>query len=576
MSTNTARHLAELLSLDKIITEQGELGSTGLANWSKAAENLFDVVARGGQVGQTAVSEMTAVIGELTAAATKTHDGLTRWNADFTTLLVNAASLASTAKSIEANWAALTAAATDDTGLINKGLKDVIATEALVGTTTASVAKFKRDAVTSAEAGIQDALGVTSAAYQQQQADIATLATLSAQYATASSSDQRDKIQAQIDQTNKDLVTQGAIISVTQIQSQQAATAIAATVAGSIANEIAAGKSFIDAVRDQQGAVTDLQQQLQATGYTGGAAFDFVKKELALATGDVSGPALKAIEGYTAAEVGLANAGQLSGDTFAGLADQIGATEKALEAQGTARADVLPAMQKDLQTIWELQQQNGQALDSYTQGLVDEAVKQGIVGETHKTVSQQMLDALQSIAKAADALVQVFTGVADKGIKPLGTQASTTFGGVVKDAQDAGKGISDTFGKLKFTIPVSYDVSGPPPPPSGDTGAPSFANEGFIASPTLAMVGDAPGGEYVLRRGTVERLLDRAGLGVFAGAPSIPGGALAAALPPGALAAGAGGVIHETPMPIIVDGRVLTMLTIRHMGEMTRLMGVPT
>lgn len=584
LSDNVARHYAELLSLDQIIANQGGLNALNISKWADQSSRLFEVIQRGGQLGAAGVKELTTMIG-LLADAESTTTG--EWSQSFTDLLNTTARFNGGIQILEQNWDKLVKSGTDGVGLWNEGLQTLAHS---IGSSATVQAALDQQMANAAK-GVATAIGVTSDAYTAQQKDLDTLADLQQQYADATSDDQRNKIKKSIDETNADLKIQSGIIAATTVHSQEAAAAVASALVGSVAGEIAAGKSFTQAIRDQTPAILSLRDQLKATGLDGGKMFDGLLRSVDIVNDKVAGPALTAIEGYTAGIVGLSNAGQLSTSDFAGLADQIGATEQALEAQGKTRADVLPAMASDLQVIWEQQQKNHAALDEYTQGLVDEAVQDGLVGESHKSVADQMLDLTTRMAVAIEGLAHAF-GVT----LPRDMDAAAKAASGVKDA------VNDI--PTDITVSVGWDVSAPPPEvsgpsgsPTGDdgsSGAPSAANEGFFSRPTMVRVGDAPGerGEYVIHASHFDRLqaayrMVRASASQMAATigsfspptlvpPTVPSMAVAAlaSLPP-ALSTGTGLAVPAgggmTTAIIQIDGRTIARATFPHTpGEARR------
>lgn len=296
----------------------------------------------------------------------------------------------------------------------------------------------------SAQTGLNAALGVTSKAYDDLQTAQDTLTSLQTQYGTASE-DAQAGIQDQIDATTKTIQTQQQIIAATGITTKTQAAAVSASIIGIINGNMQAGQSFVDAVKAAQPAIDGLSRQLVAAGLDGGKAFDFVKSELDLATDAVAGPALTAVEGYTQAMKGLGDAGLLNQDTFSGLEEQIGKTYATLVAQGKDGKAVLAAMQPDLQAAWEAEQKFGFKADDTTQRLIDQGVQAGIVGENHKTWTDQLLDALGKMETDLDLIAKGLTG-------PNGVQAA---------AESAAGGVQGAFDNVHIRIPVDFDVQGP-------------------------------------------------------------------------------------------------------------------
>jgi phage-related minor tail protein len=122
-----------------------------------------------------------------------------------------------------------------------------------------------------------------------------------------------------------------------------------------------------------------------------------------LASNEIAGPALEAVEGLNSAMKGLHNAGILDQEMFLGLTGQISSTFKTLVDQGAEGNTALMMMSPSLQTIWELQKDFGYAVDEGTQLLLDQAVTAGIVGEKHRSVEERVLAVLERIAEVLGA-----------------------------------------------------------------------------------------------------------------------------------------------------------------------------
>jgi hypothetical protein len=289
-----------------------------------------------------------------------------------------------------------------------------------------------------------------------------------------------------------DLATQQQIINATVVSTQKQASAAASAIVGEVDAAMKSGTDFVTAVKNAQPSIQALQTQLQKAGLQGGDAFNFLNNEVKLATGAITGPALQSVEGYTQAMVALANSGGLTQDTFAGLEDQIGSTYDALIAQGADGKAAVAAMQPDLQAAWEAEQQFGYVADDATQKLIDQAEQSGIVGEKQKSSTQQMIDALNNMGN-------VLTAIATK-MGAIGTAAQNA----AQVAQGAFNAI--TAPDFSKTIGGSSSTSGPN---SVDTGSgsqpPALASGAFVRSPMLAIVGDSPGGEYVIPAGKMGR-----------------------------------------------------------------------
>ncbi len=387
---------AEALNLSAIIAELGgvaHLTANQMASVGRQTGLLFDLIAKGGPMGVTALK---ALDDELMAFTTDLSHG----------------------------------------GLVDKFFLDMAARAHAAGIELKQVADFMNGQAASAETGLSAALKVTNDAYARRtdlQGQIAALGTSSADA-------------GKLADLNAQLKTQNDIISATAIHSQGASEAVAGGLVALINSQITAGKSFHDSVLAVAPAVDALSQQMIAAGFVGGDAFNALRAQVALATDEVAGPALTAVEGYGSALRGLNNAGLLTQDTFAGISSQIGHTRDALVAQGKDGGQVLSAMRGPLQTMWELEQKFGYTTDAATQELIDQAAAQGLVGEQFKPIGEQMLDATNRIADAVEGLAEVF------GVLP-------------KAARDAADGISDGLSHIRtpsIMIPITASGSGAP------------------------------------------------------------------------------------------------------------------
>jgi len=323
-------------------------------------------------------------------------------------------------------------------GLIDKSFLDLLNHAKELKGVTQSMKDFVAAQTDAAGAGFDRALKVGNDAYAKRKDLLEQIAALGTS----------DADKAKLADLNKQLETQNKLIDAVGIHSQQAADAVAGGLLAVINSQIMAGKSFHDSVVAIGPSVDALSEQMIAAGYSGSAAFDFLRAQVALVNDEVAGPALDAVEGYAAGLRGLNNAGLLNQDMFAGLSSQIGQTRDALVAQGKDGAQVMAAMRGPLQTLWELEQKFGYTTDDATQALIDQAEAAGEVGEKFKPIGEQMLDATNRIADAVEGLAEVF------GVLP-------------KAAKDAATGISDELKKIKtptITIPVGF-LEGDTPPP---------------------------------------------------------------------------------------------------------------
>ncbi len=490
---------------DALHTQLDALGASGEAMWVKLTQGIAKGDLKGAQ------AEIALIQAAFSTAAGQ---------ADlFMAALSQGGPVAANAvASLDKQWTQFVKDGTDGAGLLNKQLVDLASREVQLGEASATVAKYRADQAASAEKGIAASVKVSSDAYTAQQADLVKLADLQTQLAAATDDAQRKTIQAAIQATNADLETQRRILAATSIQSQDEATAVADAEVAAVNAKVAAGETWIQAVLDQKSEIIGLRDELTQTGTDGGAAFDLLTGEVDLATNKIAGPALTAMEGYTQAVVGLNNSGNLTADMYKGLESRIGTTALAIENEGFSHAQVMAAMQNDLQVAWELQEKFPGALDDTTQALVDEAAAAGVVGETHKSTADQMLDATKLIATAVAGIAKAFGVDVPNSLDTLRDRSKSVLDGIktqvsqiptsvtidvngvynppdIPDAGSPGDGStppsSDWGGGIVGDQGVQYLAKGKfPGRPSGTDQFPAWLSfgEGVVSAPGMKML----------------------------------------------------------------------------------------
>jgi hypothetical protein len=173
------------------------------------------------------------------------------------------------------------------------------------------------------------------------------------------------------------------------VTSQGSASALTGALGAGITALQQQGTPLTEILKQVGPIVTNLQAQFDKAGFSGGAAFDLIRREVALASDDIGGPAVTAVNGLGDVLKGLSNIGQLTQEEFTGLGDQAADTFNSLVAQGKDGDAALRLMQPTLQTLYELQQQFGFTVDDSTQALIDQGIQAGIVGEKQKSAQNR-------------------------------------------------------------------------------------------------------------------------------------------------------------------------------------------
>ncbi len=420
-------------------------------------------------------SEVAAAIGHLgeiiTAAGGLNTSNLSMFEGRFRDMFVMIESgqmtVAQGTKVLDENWKAFAAAGTDALGVLDAKLVDIIKLNDKFGTQSKEITAYLAQQGQAAQTAFGTAIQIGSDAYDAQAKDEQALADLKAklsgqevqdlakiedlkkQYANADDAHRgaiqqqindligaQDSTLAQIEAVNRDLKTQQGIIAATGLHSQAAASALGAAVAAMFNEEIKSGKTFMEALHDIGPDITNLPKELDKAGYDGGKAFDALKSEADLASDAIAGPALSAVDALSKGMIALGNMGMLDQTTFEGLGEQIEQTFESLVKQGKDGGQVMIAMQPSLQALWEEQQKFGYTLDDSTQALVDEAVASGLVGENHKSATDQMIDSLKTLHGDLQDIVSVLTGGGPKSVlgafQDLGTKAKAAIESIPK------------------------------------------------------------------------------------------------------------------------------------------------
>ena len=203
-------------------------------------------------------------------------------------------------------------------------------------------------------------------------------------------------------------VTSGldTFVSNSRVSTQGSATAIGSSIAGVFSTLQAEGTPLFEILKQLDPVIGKFKDRLAESGFVGGAAFEQISRLAALTRDEVAGPALSAVQGLQQVFAGLSNTGLLTQETFYGLTSQVAATFAGLVDQGKDGNDVLRLMQPTLQTIFELQERFGFAVDNATQDLLDQAKAAGIVGDAQKPVQERQLDALDKTNSLLEAIAK--------------------------------------------------------------------------------------------------------------------------------------------------------------------------
>jgi hypothetical protein len=215
-----------------------------------------------------------------------------------------------------------------------------------------------------------------------------------------------------------DAITSGSNARAANISSQTDVNTVAATGVASFGLQLTQGVSAVAAISALQPTIDALRTAMSGTNYEMSAAGQNLMNLAAIIEAN-------RVPFENLAADGQVLQGMMQGniqdfDLFKTIASDIGVQLQGMIDKGVPTAQVLALAQPQLQQLWEAQQKWHVEVDGTTQSLIDQAVKQGLVGENMKSIQEQMLDAtlgikdaLTAIAVQMGALPAVAAGAAD-------------------------------------------------------------------------------------------------------------------------------------------------------------------
>ena len=236
--------------------------------------------------------------------------------------------------------------------------------------------------------------------------------------------------QFQSAQTEKAVGGIGTFLKTTTLETTAGVEAVGASLAALFGSLQQQGLSAAQALTVLDEPIGAFQARLEQMGITAPAAFGELARLASIAGGTITGPLLEGVTGLGSALEGLHNTGLLTGEMFAGLAGEVGATFAKLQDQGVGGSNAIKLMQKPLQTIWELQQKYGYEVDEATQGVIDLAYAGGSIGEQFLPAADRIAASIETLITKLDSL---FTGMvtgATEGAQGAKTAIERGLGGI--------------------------------------------------------------------------------------------------------------------------------------------------
>ncbi len=423
------------MNLPGIIAESS-LTAANMDQWIGRTELLFQLVSKGGSDGAAAEKTLTDLLKTFGDQATATG-GL--WSASFKTMIAEAGTLGVGLEQIKA--------------LVDGQLQNVASsTASITGGLTGLLAKPGK--------ALDDLL-----AKWQEFSDSGDVAGV-------------DKINAQIT----------ALVHSTVDTYQSEFDRLGRITLASFNAYIANGHTAFEAVTAIGPSIDALTAASDKFGFAGSAAYLQLARWRDLTTQNQ--PLLDQIGGLNGLMTALQNIGSLDAATFADLQAQGEQAFSQLTAAGFTQTEALSAMAPMLQTIKDLHEQNGLAIDDTTQALINQATEQGILKEKQESTQ--------------DVLIEGFSAL----LKALGVDLPEAWKKFTKAGQDASKDVSKALEDIPSpTIRINYDNSGYPGGQAGagsgiDPNDPYGYQQGFKwGTPNLDYANFAGAGQSIIAHG---------------------------------------------------------------------------
>jgi hypothetical protein len=241
-------------------------------------------------------------------------------------------------------------------------------------------------------------------------------------------------------------------VNTTKVTTQAGATAMGASFAAVFADMQLQGMTTSQIFAALGPSMQTFGAQLEAAGLSGGAAFNALNAQAAILTDAVTGPLVQGAEALNNIMVGLGNTGAINQEIFAGLSSEVTATFKKIEGSGVGSVRAVQALQKPLQTVWELWHDQGLEIDDATREVLEFAESQGMIGDKFRSESDKMTKAIGTLIERISGLIDVLTNKLPAG------------------AAVGAQGVTDELAEIKvptIRVPVEFDYEDFSPPTNG-------------------------------------------------------------------------------------------------------------
>ncbi len=397
------RRIAELLNLDKIIKDAGGLTNASLDGWIDRANDLFDVIAKGGANGAAATKTLTSLLEMFGDQAVKAG-GL--WSHSFKDMIAQATALGIGLDQIHTLIEGQLSKAASATGGIVGGLTGTLVTPTKT----------------------LDGLNEQKQTFQEQ--------------TKSEDSDVAQKAVAGLKATEEEIAkVRGQVVAQSQADFDRLGRLTLASFNAYVAN----GHSALEAIQAIGPSIDQLKDATDKFGFAGSAAFDQLSRWRDLT--EANAPLLDQVSGLNDLMSALSNIGSLDVATFQDIEAQGLSAFQGLTDAGFTQNEALTQMKPLLENIVRLHDENGLEIDDETQKLIDQARADGILKGRQIDTNHVLMEGLGKI------------------ITLLGGELPKAWDAAADSAENAADRVQTALDGIEvpsLTIPVSYETTGAP------------------------------------------------------------------------------------------------------------------
>lgn len=236
-----------------------------------------------------------------------------------------------------------------------------------------------------------------------------------------------------------------------------------------------AGGSFLETLMALGPAITSVVDAQASLGRTTSAELQRLMDMQEAMSSPTNQSILKFVAGLDSVLTGLADTGQITGDTFATLASSI--TNAGVELQKTD-AEGLRFIQPTLQKVWELWREWGFSVNAGTAAVLTQAESMKIIGPAFQSAEERMVTAVEHMAESLDGLIDRMTAV---------TMMMAQLGG---NPMPSWWGVTTATGGASWEEIWAWFVANTGGSFTGEL--PHLGTGGVVMGQTLAMIGERP------------------------------------------------------------------------------------